>query len=46
MVSIRHVEKSLDSVTIGDPEVRTSVIAISSVRFWSALRWTSAAMTS
>ena len=45
-MSIRQVEKSLDSVTIGEPEVRTSVIAISSVRFLIALRWTSAAITS
>ncbi len=43
---IKQVEKSFDSVTIGEPEVRTRVIAISSVMFCIALRCTSAAMTS
>ena len=38
VVSIRHVEKSFDEVTIGEPDVRTSVMPISLVTFCIALR--------
>ena len=46
IVSIRQVEKSFEEVTIGEPEVRTSVMPISFVTFSIAFRCTSAAMTS